>query len=160
MTFSKDCIYNPEHPNYQIMQEYMEMLKQPGLSVAERSRVSTERTKLSLFQPDKHNQYFSLPIHKKMSVVRLNYFSRELHVFDVTRKLKLITAPALILCGRHDVQCPVSYSFEMAEEIPQSQLEIFEESNHYPFLEEKELFCEAVKRFTKQLAGQGPNHGR
>ncbi|OIU68561.1 alpha/beta fold hydrolase [Rossellomorea aquimaris] len=153
MTFSKDCIYNPEHPNYQIMQEYMETLKQSGLSEAERKRISAKRTKLSLVQPEKHDQYFSLPIHKRMCGVRLNYFSRELHVFDVTRKLKFITAPALILCGRHDVQCPVSYSIEMVEEIPYAQLAIFEESNHYPFLEEKELFCEVVVRFTEQVTG-------
>ncbi|MBH9964910.1 alpha/beta fold hydrolase [[Bacillus] enclensis] len=153
MTFSKDCIYNSEHPNFQIMQEYMETLKKTGLSAVERKRINKDRTKLSLFQPGKHDQYFSLPVHKKMSGLRLNYFSRELHVFDVTRKLKLITAPALILCGRHDVQCPVSYSIEMAEEIPHSQLEIFEESNHYPFLEEKELFCEIVGRFTEHASG-------
>ncbi|MFL8938034.1 alpha/beta fold hydrolase [Rossellomorea oryzaecorticis] len=157
MTFSKDCIYNPEHPKFQIMQEYMETLKQKGLSESKRKRISKERTKLSLFQPEKYDQYFSLPIHKKMSGVRLSYFSRELHVFDVSRKLKLITAPALILCGRHDVQCPVSYSIEMAKEIPHSQLAIFEGSSHYPFLEEKELFCKVVGRFIEQDTGLSQN---
>ncbi len=160
MTFSKDCIYNPEHPDYQIMQEYMETLKQSGLIETERKRISAERTKLSLFQPERHDQYFSLPIHKRMSGVRLNYFSRELHVFDVTRKLNLITSPILIICGRHDVQCPVSYSIEMAGEIPHSQLAIFEESNHYPFLEEKELFYEVVGSFTEQASGLGQNQER
>jgi proline iminopeptidase len=155
MTFSKDCIYNPGHPHYQIMQDYMEALKAPDLSEAERKRISTERTKLSLFNPEKYDQYFSLPISKKMSGARLNYFSRELHIFDVTRKLKLMTTPALILCGRHDVQCPVSYSIEMTEAIPNAQLKIFEGSNHYPFLEEKELFCEVVGRFTEEATGRG-----
>ena len=34
--------------------------------------------------------------------------------------------------------------FEMKELIPRSSLWIFEESNHYPFLEEKQAFEEAV----------------
>ncbi|MEG9295209.1 alpha/beta hydrolase [Mangrovibacillus sp. Mu-81] len=160
MTFSKDCIYNPEHSKFQIMQDYMETLKQLDLSKAERKGITAERMKLSLFRPEKHDQYFSLPISKKMSGIRLDYFSRELHVFDVTRKLKLISAPSLILCGRHDVQCPVSYSIEIAEAIPQSRLKIFEESNHYPFLEEKEFFEEVFGDFVEQVTGQSKNPRR
>ncbi len=157
MTFSRDCIYNPEHPKFQIMQDFMETLKNPNLSETERKHTAAERVKLSLFQPEKYDQYFSRPIRKKMSGARLNFFSRELHVYDVTKKLGLITAPVLVICGRHDVQCPVSYSIELAESIPNAQLEIFEQSNHYPFLEEKGLFSEVFDRFVEQVSEKGQN---
>lgn len=38
----------------------------------------------------------------------------------------------------------------MAEGIENSKLVILSESNHYPFLEEKELFFMEVKQFTKK----------
>lgn len=151
MTFSKDCVYNEQHPQFEKMQELMENLKQPGLSAEEKSRLKIQRTKLSLANPDKYNDYFTEDIRKELSAVRLNFFSRELHVFDVTRKLELITAPTLIMCGRHDVQCPLEYSVEMNELISRSVLAIFEDSNHYPFLEEAERFSEAYQSFVEQL---------
>jgi proline iminopeptidase len=89
-----------------------------------------------------------------MSGTRLNYFSREVQVFDVTKKLGLISTPTLIICGRYDVQCPVSYSIEMAELIPKSRLVIFEKSNHYPFLEESDQFKVEFNNFVKDLPEQ------
>lgn len=151
MTFSNDCIYNEQHPQFEKMQALMENLKQPGLSAEEKSSLKIQRTKLSLTNPDKYDDYFIQDIRKELSAVRLNFFSRELHVFDVTRKLGLITAPTLIICGKHDVQCPLEYSVEMNELIPGSTLAIFEDSNHYPFLEEAERFSEAYRSFVKQL---------
>jgi len=151
MTFSNDCIYNEQHPQCEKMQALMENRKQPGLSAEEKSRLKIQRTKLSLANPDKYDDYFIQDIRKELSAVRLNFFSRELHVFDVTRKLELITAPTLIMCGKHDVQCPLEYSVEMNELIPGSTLAIFKDSNHYPFLEEAERFSEAYRSFVKQL---------
>jgi proline iminopeptidase len=153
-TFSKDCIYNSEHPKFQIMQDLNETLKNPDLNEEERKHFASERVKLSLYEPDKYEQYFSFNINKKMSGIRLNYFSRELQVFDVTRKLGLVSTTTLIICGRYDVQCPVSYSIEMAELIPNSKLVILEKSNHYPFLEEADLFKNVVNNFVKELSDQ------
>ena len=151
MTFSKNCIYNEQHPQFEKMQELMENLKQPGLSTAEKSSLKIQRTKLSLANPDKYDDYFANDIRKELSALRLNFFSRELHVFDVTRKLGLVTAPTLIMCGKHDVQCPLEYSVEMKELIPGSTLAIFDDSNHYPFLEEAERFSEVYQSFAEQL---------
>ncbi|RAZ81397.1 alpha/beta fold hydrolase [Planococcus halotolerans] len=151
MTFSKNCIYNEQHPQFEKMQELMENLKQPGLSAEEKSSLKIQRTKLSLANPENYDDYFANDIRKELSAVRLNFFSRELHVFDVTRKLGLITAPTLIMCGKHDVQCPLEYSVEMNELIPGSTLAVFDDSNHYPFLEEAERFSEIYQSFTAQL---------
>ncbi|PEL13081.1 alpha/beta fold hydrolase [Bacillus sp. AFS017336] len=151
-TFSKDCIYNKAHPKYSKMQELIEKLKGSDLSNEERVNLSIERTKLSLHKPERYNEYFNLPISKKMSSIRLNYFNREYQIYDVTKKISLISCPTLIICGKYDVQCPIEYSEEIAEGIKNSRFVLFNESNHYPFLEEKEKFLNEIKDFTKKVS--------
>jgi proline iminopeptidase len=146
-TFSPECIYNPGHPQFARMQELIEALKQPDLSAENRIELSIERTKLSLYEPNSYFELFNLNITKKISATRLNYFSREIQLFDVTKKLKFITSPTLIMCGKHDVQCPLPYSLEMHELISASKLVVFDHSNHYPFLEEAELFSKELSTF-------------
>ncbi|RLQ92431.1 alpha/beta hydrolase [Falsibacillus albus] len=150
MTFSPECIYNKKHPQFMIMQEFNETLKSPELPPLERKRMAAERIKLSLHKPERYDELFSLNINKRISAPRMNFFSRELQIFDVTRKLSLISTPTLILCGRHDVQCPVEYSIEMNELIPGSTLKIFDDSNHYPFLEERGLFNKVMDEFLQE----------
>ncbi|WP_404451388.1 alpha/beta hydrolase [Virgibacillus necropolis] len=150
-TFSSNCIYNPDHPQFTRMQEMIEILKLSDLDAVKRKNISVERTKLSLYQPNRYDEMFDKEIHKKMSATRMNFFNRELSLFDVTRKLELITARTLIICGKHDVQCPLEYSIEMNELIPNSNLLIFHESNHYPFLEEKDLFSIEIDKFFREV---------
>jgi len=151
MTFSSDCIYNSKHPQFIYMQELMESLTKPDLTLEKEKDLKVQRTKLSLWNPEKYEEYFSLNISKALSAIRLNFFSRELHIFDVTKKLALITTPTLIICGRYDVQCPLEYSIEMGEFIPSSKLVIFNKSNHYPFLEESVKFNEVYNSFIEGL---------
>ncbi|MCA0970209.1 alpha/beta hydrolase [Halobacillus litoralis] len=148
MTESPECIYNNEHPQFETMQHYLEELKQKDQSEPERKRIKRERTKLSLYKPAQFDSYFDQSIEKELSAERLRFFSRELHIFDVTRKLPLISCPTLVVCGEHDVQCPLSYSREIADHIPDARLEIFRESNHYPFLEEKQKFSDVLEDFS------------
>ena len=140
MSDTSSCIYHPNHEKYKEMQQYLEILKRGDLSEDERKEVKRSRTQLSLYRPDRHDAYFSGGIEKDLSAKRLNFFSRELHIFDLTRKLPLIDCDVLVACGRHDVQCSLMFSIEMVAGIPQARLEIFEKSNHYPFIEEEENF--------------------
>jgi proline iminopeptidase len=144
---SAECIYHQEHPKFNRMQQLIELLKQENLSHDERKEYSEERTKLSLFYPDKYEEYFSLDIHKKMCAPRMNFFSREVLIFDVTRELSKISTQTLIIGGKHDVQCPISFSVEMNDLIPNSLLYICKESNHYPFLEEQSLYDQIISKF-------------
>lgn len=139
------CIYNVGHPKFKRMQELMVLLKLQSLKGDERNRLYKERTQLSLFKPEKYELYFSKNIVKKISASRLNFFSREQLIYDVTRQLSVINTKTIIICGRHDVQCPVDFSIEMSELIPDASLYIFEQSNHYPFLEENFEFKQVVK---------------
>lgn len=146
---SADCIYNEGHPKFQRMQELIELLKLPSLSDKERKKLSKERMQLSLYNPAKYENYFVKSIIKRISAKRMNFFAREALTFGVTEQLSKITTKTLILCGRYDVQCPVIFSIEMSKLIPNASLHIFEQSNHYPFLEEELEFKRIVTAFLK-----------
>ncbi|KAI8317672.1 Proline iminopeptidase [Colletotrichum sp. SAR11_240] len=74
-------------------------------------------------------------------------FSHNIPRFDVRSKLKDITAPTLVATGRLDVVVPVGYGEEISQEIPQSELVIFEKSGHNPPTDEPELFQKTVTGF-------------
>lgn len=150
-TKTKDCIYHPEHPQFSYMQQLIEDLKLPHLTKEERTTLSTERTKLSLYRPDQYETYFSKPIYKTMAASRMNYFSKEFRSFDLREQLASVTTKTLIICGKHDVQCPVAYSLQIQESIKNSSFIPFEHSNHYPFLEEEEKFSSVMTAFYHSL---------
>ena len=74
------------------------------------------------------------------STPRMNFFIREEMIFDVTRELEKISTNTLILSGRYDVQCPLSFSVEMNELKPNSQ-----------FKQSKPIGIFAVYDFRKNL---------
>lgn len=70
-----------------------------------------------------------------------------LRQFDLRPELSRITAPTLILAGRHDWICPVEFSEELHRLIPGSQLLIFEESSHSVRVDEPEAMLRAIHDF-------------
>ncbi len=86
-----------------------------------------------------------------MSTSRMNAFAHEYSSFDLRESLPSIKTKTLIMCGRHDVQCPIQYSIEMHEGIRNSIFIPFEDSNHYPFLEEATHFISITQEFYKTL---------
>jgi proline iminopeptidase len=73
--------------------------------------------------------------------------------FNLLPRLGEITVPTLILAGREDWITPPAQGAERLHAgIPNSQLVIFEESGHFPFIEEGERFNAVV---TDWLGGLG-----
>jgi len=72
--------------------------------------------------------------------------------YDLKPHLPSIRVPTLIIVGRHDWITPVECSEEIHRLIPNSRLEIFENSGHSPQLEEPERFQQVVREF---LASNG-----
>ena len=66
---------------------------------------------------------------------------------DYRTRLGEVRVPTLILVGRHDPQCPLACSEELARGIPNSKWVIFEKSGHNPFIEEPKLFVNEVQAF-------------
>ncbi|MFJ5624544.1 alpha/beta fold hydrolase [Peribacillus loiseleuriae] len=68
-------------------------------------------------------------------------------IVDYRGFLPSITVPTLLCFGREEKVIPVAAGEHLKENISGSQLEIFENSCHCPFLEETERFNEVVDRF-------------
>jgi len=66
---------------------------------------------------------------------------------DQTTLLHQILARALIVCGRYDWICPLALSERLQAGIPDSRLVVFEESGHFPWLEEPEKFTTELNKF-------------
>lgn len=70
-----------------------------------------------------------------------------LQTFDLRPELPGITAPTLILAGRHDWICPVEFSEEIQRLISGSELRIFENSSHSVRSDAPQAMREAISGF-------------
>lgn len=70
---------------------------------------------------------------------------------DYRPRLPDLRALTLVMVGRHDPQCPLACSEELAQGIPNARLVIFEGSGHSPFIEEPERFTAELWRFLGPL---------
>ena len=66
---------------------------------------------------------------------------------DYDRELQGVRVPVLVLAGEHDRICPVEASGFMSEQLPDSELVVFRDSGHLPFVEEPERYLDTVRRF-------------
>lgn len=71
---------------------------------------------------------------------------------DYSPRLPDVTAPTLILCGRHDPQFPLASSQRLHTDLHDSRMVIFERSGHFPFIEEPDQFWECVAAFLDDSA--------
>ena len=67
--------------------------------------------------------------------------------FDLRSELGRITAPTLVLAGRHDWICPPEFSEEIARLIPGADLRVFERSSHSIRGDEPEAMVDAILGF-------------
>lgn len=70
--------------------------------------------------------------------------SRQFHV-----ELSAITAPTLLLWGRHDPMVPTAIGSALRQRIPNSRLHILEHGGHIPMFDQAEDFNAAVLAFLK-----------
>ena len=76
--------------------------------------------------------------------------------FDLRPELARITAPTLILAGRHDWICPPEFSEEIHRLIPGSELRVFEHSSHSIRVDEPAAMIAAITAFVDQRASPSP----
>jgi proline iminopeptidase len=83
-----------------------------------------------------------------LSIESINQaFGGFLRSYDVRDQLSKITAPTLVLAGRHDWICPPEVSEEIAAAIPNADLRIFEHSGHSIRVDEPEAMLDAIAGF-------------
>jgi proline iminopeptidase len=74
-------------------------------------------------------------------------FGGFLRTYDVRDQLPQITAPTLVIGGKHDWICAPEFSAEIAELIPNADLRIFENSGHAVRADEPEALIDAIAGF-------------
>jgi proline iminopeptidase len=74
-------------------------------------------------------------------------FGGFLREFDLRPELGRITAPTLVIAGRHDWICPPEFSEEIARLVPRAELRIFESSSHSVRADEPQALLDAIAGF-------------
>jgi proline iminopeptidase len=98
----------------------------------------------------KHDPDTSVKVwdNKILSIDAINVaFGGFLRTYDVTDQLYKITAPTLVIGGRHDWICAPEFSEEIAGCIKNADLRIFENSSHLIRADEPEALMDAINGF-------------
>lgn len=75
-----------------------------------------------------------------------------LGTFNTLDGLPGLDVPTLVVGGRHDfITPPEPGAIRIAELLPNAELALFEESGHYPFIEEEPAFFAALRAFLSSL---------
>jgi proline iminopeptidase len=74
-------------------------------------------------------------------------FGGFLRDFDLRPELERITAPTLVIAGRHDWICPPEFSEEIARLVPHAELRVFENSSHSIRADEPQALLDAIAGF-------------
>jgi len=68
-----------------------------------------------------------------------------LGTYNTLEKLPMVQARALVMGGRHDgITPPAPGAEQIASVLPNSELVIFENSGHYPFIQETKKFFDTL----------------
>ena len=73
--------------------------------------------------------------------------------YDIRHRLEEIADPTLIVWGRNDRVVPVPAALSYERRIPDSRLEIFDETGHVPQLERPVRFNRSLERFLAEPRG-------
>lgn len=74
--------------------------------------------------------------------------------YDRVEELRSLKLPALLITGLHDEVAP-SVSATMHRAIPNSEIVVFPNSSHTPFIEEPEAYFSRLEQFLRKAAARG-----
>ncbi|MEI3611548.1 alpha/beta fold hydrolase [Pseudogracilibacillus sp. SO30301A] len=148
INYSKNNLFNVENRKYRkdAIKVFFKMAF-PLFSKKSKEKANKRFFQLCLYSKDKIDEYYKELKNVGISKTRMKAYTSQLRHYDVRGKIINKTVPALILCGKYDVQCPAEFSEEIHNLLPNSTLVIFKKSNHFPFIEEKDKFVSALDNF-------------
>lgn len=151
INYSKNNLFNVENRKFrkEAAKIFFKM-SFPLMSKKTKEEANKKFFQLCLYNKEKIEEYYKEIKNIGINKSRMRAYSSEFRHYDVCEKIKNKSIPTLILCGKYDVQCPVEFSEELHKLLPNSCLVIFEQSNHFPFIEEKEKFIKALQKFSVQ----------
>jgi proline iminopeptidase len=141
--FITSSIYDPNHPRAPEMQRARQALATGGAD----GLAEWRRTVWSLSVRDPEHTPRPPGMRSHFSLERMQGFINELPRFDLEEAIRQVSVPTLVLVGRHDPQAPLPNSERIAAAIPGARLVIFEQSGHFPYIEEPETFRAALQQF-------------
>ena len=71
-------------------------------------------------------------------------------------RLSSVTAPALVIAGRHDPFTSWPQAHRIAARLRDARVEVFEHSSHFPWLDEPDLFFSTVTGWLQEHASAAP----
>jgi proline iminopeptidase len=103
-------------------------------------------------KPDRIEKYREHFLATTMSMAAsTGLFASNRKSFDFTKEMKNITAPSLIVTGDNDAFAPLSAARQIHLNLPNSKLLIIEDSGHFSWMEQAELFDTQVALFLEML---------
>lgn len=100
-----------------------------------------------------HNKSFFTPVeinaddYEKGVPIRTIWSRNMYKQLSYADRLRNVQAETLILAGRYDPEASIQCSEELLQGIPNGQLFIFEQSGHFPYIEETDLFKQTLENF-------------
>ncbi len=137
-------VSTPDFP-YAMTLDYLDKLFEERID--NRAMREREFAKLGFHKPHPEAAEWISSIHMKTPMMVAMKCVRHQLDLDMREVLKKINVPTLVCYGRHDPFYPVELGDYICKRIPHSRLEIFEESGHYPFLEESGKFSKVLEKF-------------
>jgi proline iminopeptidase len=127
-------------------QKILQITNHPTLSMVERRGGMMRAIMPLLFYNQEGLDYVDLDeIDYAPDVnIRLN---EDLKSFNIMRRFGLVEVPTLVVVGRNDIFTPMMDQMAYADGIQSSCAIVFNNSGHFPFLEERRLFTRVAKEF-------------
>jgi len=133
-----------DNPHWRRFNDRVDEIRRVRLSSSERFRaIYKEQRMVDLW--DYGIFYFEMADAADMS--SFNPAMHDDYDTDLLPDLHTVEAPTLILTGVHDALAPLEESVLIAEKLPFVRLIEFQQSRHFPFVEETEKFSQAVSTF-------------
>ncbi|NES03056.1 MAG: alpha/beta fold hydrolase [Okeania sp. SIO2F4] len=127
---SAELLWDGNFENEEQLKEYFQIMM-PLYSITYKPETPGKSWNRTILSPDAIN-------------VAFGGFLRSYNVLDQLHK---ITAPTLVIAGKHDWICPPELSEEIAKAIPNADLRIFENSGHLIRVDEPEALLDAIIGF-------------
>lgn len=102
------------------------------------------------YKPEYIAELYNNPlVNMDIAMYMMGTLSKE---YDLRPHLSEISIPALVLQGRYDWVTPMSGAQEMAQQIPNAKLHVFEHSGHVVFMEEPEELVSVIKQWIASIS--------
>jgi pimeloyl-ACP methyl ester carboxylesterase len=148
---------------------FLRLLSLPGASVALSGLLVLRRSERAqkvarLFHPLAHHVLEDLPLmlthfaalqeptlrHSFIGTIRAVIDTRGQRVTAVDRLPLASKIPVMVIWGRRDQMIPHSHALAVAQALPHTRIEVFDEAGHYPHEHDPERFARAVARFINE----------